>query len=71
MLSQFLVCVNISQRQGSRKQQHSTKTLTMTLIDIDDLLPKDLDLTTFDRGASYAPPASKTHNGGNTTAQAA
>ena len=69
--SQFLVCVKISRRQGSCKKQHSTKTLTMTLIDIDDLLSKDLDLTTLDRDASYAPPASENQNGGNVTDQAA
>ena len=69
--SQFLVCVKISQRQNSRKKEHSAKTLTMTLINIDDLRPEDLDLTTLDRDASYAPPAHETHNGGNATSQAA
>ena len=71
MWSQFLVSVNISQRQGSCKKQNSTKTLTMTLIDIDNLLPKDLDITTLDRDKSFAQPAPDTHNGGNATAQAA
>ena len=37
--------------------------------DIVNLLPKDLDLATFDRVASYAPPAPETHNGGNAIVQ--
>ena len=41
----------------------------MKLIYIDNLLPKDLDLATFDRVASYAPPAPETHNGGNAIVQ--
>ena len=43
----------------------------MMLIDIDDLLPKDLDLTTLDRDSSSGPPAPNTHNCGNATAQEA
>ena len=43
----------------------------MKLIDIDNLPPKDLDLTTLDRDASYALPAPDTHNGGNATVQTA
>ena len=69
--SHFLVCVKISRHQGSRKKQRCTKTLTMTLIDIGDLLPKYLDLATLERDLRYAPPAPNTHNGGNATAQAA
>ena len=68
--SQFLLCVKISRRQGSRKKHNSTKTLTMTLINIDNLLQKDLDINTLDRDKCSAHPAPVTHNGGNTTAQA-
>ena len=42
----------------------------MTLIDIDILLPKDLDIATLDRDESSAQPAPDTHNGSNATAQA-
>ena len=68
--SQFLVFVEISQRQISCKNQCSTKKLTMALIDINNLFPEDLDLATLARDASSAPPATKDHKGGNVMAQA-
>ena len=43
----------------------------MTLIDTDDLLPKELDLAMIVRDTSSAPPAPETHDGSNTMAQAA
>ena len=68
--SQFLVFVEISQRQISCKNQCSTKKLTMALIDINNLFPEDLDLATLARDASSAPPATEDHKGGNVMAQA-
>ena len=43
----------------------------MRPIDIDNLLPEDLDLTTLVRDASFVPPAPDTHDGSKATAQAA
>ena len=52
------------------RSSNFTKTLTMTLINIDDLLPKYLDFTTLDRYARSVPPSPDNHNGSNVTAQA-
>ena len=68
--SQFLVCVEISQFQVSRKKQRSTKQITMVLIDISKILPEYLDLTMLDRDASSALPAPEAHKGGNVMTQA-
>ena len=43
----------------------------MKLINIDDLLPQDLDLTMVAMYASSMPPAPETHDGGITAVQAA
>ena len=43
----------------------------MMLINIDELLLKNLDLTMVARDASYMMPAPETHNGSNTASQAA
>ena len=41
------------------------------LIDINGLLPKDLDLAMITRDASFAPPTPETYDSGDATAQAA
>ena len=43
----------------------------MMLIDINGLLPKDLDLAMITRDASFAPPTPETYDSGDATAQAA
>ena len=43
----------------------------MILINIDEILLKNLDLTMVARDASSMIPAPETHNGSNTTSQAA
>ena len=62
----FSVFVETDQHQGSCKKRRS-KTFTMALIDINVLLPEDLDLATLARDAITVPPASGPHNNGTVT----
>ena len=50
---------------GISQEEASKKTFAMTLIDIDDLFPKELDIDKLARDASSAPPYPKTHDGGD------
>ena len=47
------------------------ETFAMIPIDINDLLPKELDLAMLARDARSTPPDPKTHDGGDATTQAA
>ena len=56
---------------GISQEAASAKTWIMVIIDIGDLLPKELDLYTLARDASSTPPAPDNHDGDNETEKAA